>query len=189
MGRFWLVPFGMRVAISLFSLLAGVLFAQDAKPQPLRLGADEVGESLSVFVAHDPDCFNEAHLQIGSMGTKAVAGCDIETGKSQTLTLAGIPVTKRHAVMDRDRVVSLAYEFKHRDYQQMRAALVKAFGPPTGVKTDTEEGGCAGERAAWKNEVSVVNLQECLAKGGPSIVVFGWLDFIMKNAPPAKTTQ
>lgn len=180
----------MRVIVLLMSLFTCTLFAQETKPQPFRLGNDEVGESLSVFVAHDPDCFNEAHLQIGSMGDKAVAGCDIETGKSQTLTLAGVPVTKRHAVMDRDRVVSLAYEFKHRDYQQMRAALVKAFGQPSGVKTDTDEnGGCAGERAAWKNEVSVVNLQECIAKGGPSIVVFGWLDFIMKNAPPAKTSQ
>jgi hypothetical protein len=170
-------------------LLPSLLLAQDAKPQPLRLGKDAVGESLPVFIDHDPDCFNQTHLQIGSVGNLSVAGCDIETKKGEFLTLAGVQITKRHAVMDRDRVMSLAYEFKRHDYPQMRAAFVKAFGPPSGVKKDTDEEGCAGERVAWKNEVSVVNLQECIAKGGPSIAVFALLDFVTRTAPPAPPPQ
>ena len=176
----------MRRIALLFLLLSSLLLAQDPKPQPLRIGTDAVGESLPVFIDHDPDCFNQAHLQIGSVGNFSVAGCDIETKKGQILTLVGIPVTKRHAMMDRDRVVSLAYEFKHHDYPQMRAAFVKAFGQPNGVKKDTDESGCGGERVAWKNEVSVVNLQECVEKGGPSIAAFALLDFINKTAPPAQ---
>jgi len=155
----------------------------NAEPRPLSMGNDVVGETLSVFVAHDPDCFNQTHLQIGQMGDTAVAGCDIETQKNQVLTLAGVQITKRHAVMDRNHVVSLAYEFKHHDYQTMRAAFVKAFGPPAGVKSDPIEGGSC-ERVAWKNEVSVVNLQECIEKGGPSLAAFGLLEFITRTAPP-----
>jgi hypothetical protein len=179
----------MRQTILLTLFLTSALCAQDPKPQPLRLGNDVVGESLPVFVDHDPECFNQAHLQIANIGNLAVAGCDIETRKNQTLTLAGVPITKRHAVMDRDRIVSLAYEFKHHDYPQMRAAFVKAFGAPSGVKKDTDEDGCAGERVAWKNQVSVVNLQECMAKGGPSIAAFALLDFAMRASPPQPPPQ
>ena len=106
---------------------------QAARPtEPLRFGKDTVGETLPVFIDHDPDCFNQSHLQMGFVGSYSVAGCDIETKKNEVLTLAGIQITKRHAMMDRDHVVSLAYEFKHHDYQQMRAAFVKAFGQPSG---------------------------------------------------------
>ena len=171
-------------ALTPLLLLAASLFAQD-KPQPLRIGSDSVGESIAIYLAHDPECFQESHLQVGSRGNRAVAGCDIDTRKGEVITLAGIPVSKRHAMMDKDRVVSLAYEFKHRDYQSMRAAFVKELGPPRGRKTDAEEDGCAGEVLAWKNEVSVVNLQECLVKGELSVAVFGLLDFISKT----ETTQ
>jgi hypothetical protein len=183
----------MRQTSFLLLLLSSLLAAQDPKPlsqpQPLRLGKDAVGESLPVFIDHDPDCFNQAHLQIGSVGNISVAGCDIETKKNEVLTLAGIQVTRRHAMMDRDRVVSLAYEFKHHDYPQMRAAFVKAFGQPSGVKMDTGQNGCNGERVAWKNEVSVVNLRECVEKGESSIAAFALLDFIMKTAPPTQPEQ
>jgi hypothetical protein len=178
----------MRHARFMLLLLSSLIFAQDSKPpaqpQSLRLGKDAVGESLPVFIDHDPDCFNQAHLQIGSVGNVSVAGCDIETKKSEVLTLAGIQVTRRHAMMDRDRVVSLAYEFKHHDYPQMRAAFVKAFGQPSGVKMDDGVNGCRGERVAWKNEVSVVNLRECIEKGESSVAAFALLDFIMKTNPP-----
>jgi|HubBroStandDraft_6_1064221.scaffolds.fasta_scaffold146136_2 hypothetical protein len=180
----------MRKTILLL-LLAPLLFSQEPKPpaqsEPLRFGKDVVGETLPVFIDHDPDCFNQAHLQMGFVGSYSVAGCDIETKKGEVLTLAGIQITKRHAMMDRDHVVSLAYEFKHHDYPQMRAAFVKAFGPPSGVKTDTgENGGCSGERVAWKNEVSVVNLRECLDNtGGSSVAAFALLDFLTKTRPSA----
>jgi hypothetical protein len=170
-------------------LLSALLFAQDPKPQPLRIGKDAVGETLPVFIDHDPECFKQSNLQIASVGDLSVAGYDIETKKGEFLTLAGIAITKRHALMDRDRVVSLAYEFKRHDYPQMRAAFVKALGQPNGVKKDTEDGGCAGERVAWKNEVSVVNLQECVEKGGSSIAAFALLDFVMKQTPPAPPAQ
>ena len=188
----------MRQISLLLLLLSSLRFAQDPKaqdskppsqPQPLRLGKDAVGESLPVFIDHDPDCFNQAHLQIGSVGNLSVAGCDIETKKNEVLTLAGIQVTKRHAMMDRDRVVSLAYEFKHHDYPQMRAAFVKAFGQPTIVKADADANGCNGERLAWKNDVSVVNLRECLEKSESSIAAFALLDFVMKANPPARPSQ
>jgi hypothetical protein len=64
----------------------------------------------------------------------------------------------------------------------MRAAFVKAFGTPAGSKTDPVDGGTC-ERVAWKNEVSVVNLQECIEKGGPSLAAFGLLEFITRTTP------
>jgi hypothetical protein len=175
-------------SILLLLLISSLLSAQDPKPQPLRIGKDAVGEPLRVFVDHDPDCFKQSQIQIGSVGNLAVAECDIETRQGENLTLAGVAVTKRHALMDRNRVVSLAYEFKHSDYQQMRAAFVKALGQPSGAKMETEESGCPGERVAWKNEISVVNLQECVEKGGPSIAAFALLDIATKTAPAAPKT-
>jgi hypothetical protein len=171
-------------------LLTAALLAQTSKPQPLSIGRDSVGETLAVYIAHDPDCFKEPHLQMSTVGNQTVAGCDIETRKGEILKLAGVQITKRHVVMDQERIVSLGYEFKHHDYAAMRAAFIKELGQPQGVKTDSDDKGCAGERAAWKNEVSVVNLQECFAASGSSIAVFGLLDFAARpTTPDPKTTE
>jgi hypothetical protein len=115
----------------------------------------------------------------------------IETRKGETITLAGIPVTKRHAIMDKDRIVSLGYEFKHRDYPRMRATFVKQLGQPKGAKVRTNADGCVGEQVAWTNDVSVVNLQECVAKGESSIAVFGLREFITRTgtAEPESSAQ
>ena len=179
----------MRSLIGVFVLLATLLFAQDSKPQPFHIGKDSVGESLAVYTAHDPECVKPDNLQVDKTSTSSsvIAECHVTTPKGDTFTLADMPIVERNAVMEGDRIVALGYQFKRHDYRAMRAVFVKEFGEPAGLKVERSENGCFGEQVAWKNSVSLVNLQECGGKGDLSVAVFGLLDFVAKTAPAAQS--
>ena len=175
-------------------LLTTVLSAQDSNaPKPLHLDADEPGEPLLVYIQHNPACFGKsadgeinanAGETTGPDGTKLVSGiCEIRYSKKEHATAFGIPLIRRHAEFEANRIQTFGYTFRRASYEQIRAMMFREFGQPTNVSVSPQS---ECETLNWDNDVSLALLQQCSGPEADQVEVgfisMQLIDKLMKKA-------
>ena len=163
--------------ILLVGICAPFLFAPGAKHEPNRINNDAIGESVANYLHNNPNCNLledplPSKARPGQTERRAICGGPdmfppLRIESFSETVFGGVSLRLMQAkILQKEGLVSLFFELRRKDYQQLRQALLNELGDPTDVV------GLNGETVRWDNGVSRIELEKSEVPNGDTSYLF-----------------
>lgn len=167
----------MKKEIAVFLLLMAAASTAQEHQKPYAMKEDVLWESSADYKQNNPrDCLNDGNNPYAKRelfaGTFYSPGWCLIDGpasgesvdKVVDMTYAGISLKRKQVVFNSEHLVEIIATFNHDAYSQLREALVRKYGRPTGrIAKDIQTltgAHFTGELLTWTNGVSIIQLDE-----------------------------
>jgi hypothetical protein len=163
--------------ILLVAICTPFLFAQGAKHEPNRINNDAIGESVANYLHNNPKCNLledplPSKARPGQTERRAVCGGPdmfppLRSESFSETVFGGVSLRLMQAkFLQKEGLVSLFFELRRKDYQQLKQALLNELGGPTDVV------GLQRETVRWDNGVSRIDLEKSDVPNGDTSYLF-----------------